>query len=309
MALYPETHEVVLIHGAGTEEELLERGPLYQIDFSRRTAHLTSLYVPPLAYSGSLPALAETVAYLRGPDGCPWDKEQTPLSIRVGLIEEVAEALEAIESENAADICEELGDVLFHIVMQAQMAAEAGDFNLTDVIAGIDAKLRRRHPHVWGDVELSGSSEVLVNWEKLKALEKVGEAESNSILDNIPRTFPALVQAQKIQNRVAKVGFDWPDISGVIDKVTEEIGELKAAENTADQSAELGDLLFAVVNWGRWLDIDAEISLRDANLRFEHRFREIENLARERGLDLSSADLETLDALWEEAKEKLWRRF
>ncbi len=309
MALYPDEHEVVLIHGAGTAEQLVERLPLYQIDFSRETAHLTSLYVPPLSYSGSLPALAETVAYLRGPDGCPWDQEQTPLSIRSGFIEEVAEALEAIESENTADICEELGDVLFHIVIQAQMAAEAGDFTLTDVIAGVDAKLRRRHPHVWGDIHVSESSQVVVNWEKLKEEEKEGQAESQSILENLPQTLPALIRAQKIQKRVRKVGFDWPDISGVIDKVAEEIGELEGAENTADQSAELGDLLFAVVNWGRWLGVDAEIALREANLRFENRFREIENLAQKRGLDLSESDLETLDSLWEEAKEILWRRY
>ena len=309
MALYPEEHEVVLIHGAGTEEQVLERLPLYQIDFSHQIAHLTSLYVPPLTYSGSLPALAETVAYLRGPDGCPWDQEQTPLSIRSGFIEEVAEALEAIESENTADICEELGDVLFHVVIQAQMAAEAGDFTLTDVIAGVDAKLRRRHPHVWGDVNVTESSQVVVNWEKLKEKEKEGQAETRSILENLPQTLPALIRAQKIQKRVKKVGFDWPDISGVIDKVSEEIGELKAAENTAEQSAELGDLLFAVVNWGRWLGIDAEIALREANLRFENRFREIENLAQKRGLELSESDLETLDSLWEEAKEILWRRY
>jgi tetrapyrrole methylase family protein/MazG family protein len=307
MALYPETHEVVLVHGAGTEEEHLERIPLYQLDFSRKTAHLTSLYVPPLPYSGSLPALAETVAYLRGPDGCPWDQEQTPLTMRSGLIEEVAEVLEAIESEKTADICEELGDMLFHIVFQAQMAAEAGDFTLTDVVAGIDTKLRRRHPHVWGDVDLNSSEAVVVNWEKLKEKEKEGPAEPQSILDNIPQTLPALMQAQKIQNRVKKVGFDWPDISGVIEKVAEEIGELKGAENSADQSDELGDLLFAVVNWGRWLGIETEIALREANLRFDHRFREVENLARVRGLTLSELDVEALDSLWEEAKENLWR--
>jgi MazG family protein len=231
------------------------------------------------------------------------------MTIRSGFIEEVAEALEAIESENTADICEELGDVLFHIVFQAQLAAEAGDFTLTDVIAGVEAKLRRRHPHVWGDVNLTESSQVVVNWDRLKEKEKEGQDEPESILDNVPQTFPALVRAQKIQKRVTKVGFDWPDISGVIDKVAEEIGELKGAENLVDQSDELGDLLFAVVNWGRWLGIEAEIALREANLRFENRFREIENLAQARGLDLSKADLETLDSLWEEAKEILWRRF
>jgi MazG family protein len=233
--------------------------------------------------------------------------EQTPLSVRSDFIEEVAEVLAAIESENTADICEELGDVLFHIVFQAQMAAEAGDFTLTDVIAGVDAKLRRRHPHVWGDVEADETSQVLVNWEQLKVAEKEGVGEEDgSILHNLPATLPALLRAQKIQKRVKKVGFDWPEISGVVDKVIEEIEELKGAENTAEKTAELGDLLFAVVNWGRWLDIDAEIALREANLRFERRFREIERLAKARGLVLDQADLETLDSLWEEAKENVW---
>jgi tetrapyrrole methylase family protein/MazG family protein len=253
--------------------------------------------------------LAETVAYLRGPDGCPWDQEQTPLSIRDGFIEEVAEAIDAIESENAADICEELGDVLFHIVFQAQIAAEVGDFTLTDVIAGVNAKLIRRHPHVWGDVTLSESNEVILNWERLKQQEKGEQDAPQSLLENLSPVLPALLRAQKIQQRVKKVGFDWPDISGVVDKVAEELAELEAAENSAEQTAELGDLLFAVVNWARWLDIDAEIALREANLRFENRFRELENLAQQRGQDLARLDLETLDSLWEEAKEVLWRRF
>jgi tetrapyrrole methylase family protein/MazG family protein len=303
MAVYPEEHEVVLIHGAGTAEEALERRPLYQIDFSRQIAHLTSLYVPPLPQAGSLAALAETVAFLRGPEGCPWDQEQTPLSVRNNFIEEVAEAIEAMESENAADICEELGDVLFHIVFQTQMAAEAGDFTLI-----------RRHPHVWapddtGKISVSSSREVVLNWQQLKEKEKVDQDTPQSILDDIPAVLPALMQAHKIQTRVKQVGFDWADISGVIDKVAEELEELKAAKNSAEQADELGDLLFAVVNWARWLDIDAEIALRDANLRFENRFRELENLAAKRGQDLSALDIEALDLLWEEAKEVLWRRF
>ncbi len=314
MAVYPEEHEVMLIHGAGTAEEALERRPLYQIDFSKQIAHLTSLYVPPLPQAGSLAALAETVAFLRGPDGCPWDQEQTPLSVRDNFIEEVAEAIEALESENAADICEELGDVLFHIVFQAQMAAEAGDFTLTDVIAGVNAKLIRRHPHVWvpddsGNFSVSSSREVVLNWQKLKEKEKADQGTPQSILDDLPPVLPALMRAGKIQKRVKKVGFDWPDISGVVDKVAEELEELKAAKNSAEQADELGDLLFAVVNWARWLDIDAEIALRDANLRFENRFRELESLAAKRGQELSALDIEALDLLWEEAKEVLWRRF
>jgi tetrapyrrole methylase family protein/MazG family protein len=308
-ALYPEEHEVTLIHAAATPQQFTEQLPLYQLDHSDHLAHVTSLSVPALPYSGSLPSLAETVAYLRGPDGCPWDREQTAQSLRADFIEEVAESLGAIEADDPAALCEELGDVLFHLVIQAQIAAETGDFTLTDVIAGVDAKLRRRHPHVWGDWQASETHEVIHHWEAIKAQEKGPVDEPLSVLDNLPMELPALARAQKIQKRVKKVGFDWPDSEGVLAKVSEELAELKAAENSLEQSAELGDLLFAVVNWARWLDVDAEIALREANLRFEQRFREMETLAQARGLSLAGLDLQALDSLWEEAKEIVWRRF
>lgn len=300
-AVYPDEHPVYLVHAAGTNEEQVEHIPLYAIDRSDQIGHLTSLYIPALAYKSSLPSLAETVAILRSPDGCPWDQEQTSQSLRGDFLEEVGEALEAIDIDDAAGLCEELGDVLYHLLMQTQIAAENGDFTLTDVIAGIDAKLKRRHPHVWGDWQVADSAEVVRNWELLKKEEKA--QSPTSLLDNTPHALPALARSQKIQSKVHKVGFDWPDISGVYDKLQEEVMELKTAESTADRQAELGDLLFVAVNLGRWLGVDAETALREANLRFSRRFAHVEQLAQQRGLVLANMDINSLELLWQEAKK------
>jgi tetrapyrrole methylase family protein / MazG family protein len=302
MALYPDEHEVILVHAAGTQDEHCERLPLYTIDRSDRIDHLTSLYVPPLPYTASLPGLAETVATLRSPEGCPWDREQTPQSMRADFLEEMAEALEALDKEDSTSILEELGDVLYHLVMQAQMASESGDFTLAEVIAAIDAKLKRRHPHVWGDRQVADSAEVIRNWQQLKQEEKGQTAAAVSVLDNVPYTLPALARSQKIQQRVRRIGFDWPDIGGVMAKLDEEVEELKRAASPAEQMAELGDVLFVLVNWASWLGVDAETALREANLRFSRRFERLEQLAAERGLQLDKLGLDGLDQLWNEAK-------
>ncbi len=302
-AVYPDEHPVKLVHAAGEPDQLVEALPLYAIDRSQHINHLTSLYVPPLSIPATLPALAETVAVLRSPDGCPWDQEQTPQSMRSGFLEEAYEALDALDAGDSDNLREELGDLLYHLVMQAQMAAEAGDFTLTDVIAGIETKLKRRHPHVWGDWEVADTAEVLRNWETLKKQEK--PVQTNSLLNNIPGALPALARSQKIQNRVAEVGFDWPDIAGVYGKLNEEIIELQQAGSPNERKAELGDILFVVVNLARWLDVDAEAALREANLRFGERFELVEQLVAERNLDWESLNLETLEELWGEAKIKL----
>jgi tetrapyrrole methylase family protein/MazG family protein len=302
MAVYPDDHEVSLIHAAGCEDERVENLPLHAIDRSRSIKHLTSLYVPPLSQAATLPSLAETVAILRSPEGCPWDQEQTPQSMRSGFLEEVSEVLEALDSEDAAGLQEELGDVLYHLVMQVQMAAEVGAFTLRDVIAGIEEKLRRRHPHVWGELELSSSAEVLHNWDQLKAEEKT---QPGSLLDDLPRSLSALSHAQKIQQQVKKVGFDWPDMEGVYRKADEELAELKAAKTLEEKQLELGDLLFVVANLALWLGVDAESSLRDAIQRFGLRFRRVEELVAKRGLDWQALDLAALDKLWEEVKAEL----
>jgi tetrapyrrole methylase family protein/MazG family protein len=302
MALYPEEHNVVLVHGAGTAGQQLEELPLHKIDRSEQISHLTTLYVPPVDESGSLQAFAETVAYLRSPDGCPWDQEQTRQSLREDFLEEVSEALEAIDDDNPDAIQEELGDVLYHIVMQAQIASELEEFTLRDIITGINSKLIRRHPHIWGDFVVNDTSDVLRNWEKLKEEEKTQKGISSTLLDNVPSSLPALARAQMIQSRVQKVGFDWPSIDGVIAKLDEELAELHEAGSDERLSEELGDVFFALVNWARWLGIHAESSLREANSRFEHRFRTMENMAGRRGLELADMELSDLDQLWEEAK-------
>jgi len=305
MAMYPDEHMVSLIHEAGLESQLVEEVPLHAIDLSKRLAHLSSLYVPPLQAASSLSALAETVAYLRGPDGCPWDQEQTRQSLREGFLEESSEVLEAIDDDDTDALREELGDVLYHLVMQAQIANEEGEFDLHDVIADIEKKLKRRHPHVWGDWQVDNSDQVIRNWEMLKKEEKESDPENLSLLDNIPATLSALAQAQEIQERVIRVGFDWPDVSGVIAKVHEEILELQDASTVHTRQQEMGDLIFAIVNWCRWLEINAETALSKANRRFSQRFRQLEQLSMDRGLVISELDLDSLDQLWEEAKHIL----
>ena len=302
MSMYPDEHEVMLVHGAGTEVEQIQRIKLYEIDHDEETSHLTSLYLPPVAMRSDLGALAEAVATLRGPDGCPWDQKQTPQSMRDSFLEEVCEVLDALDRDDVAGVCEELGDVLLHVTMQAQMAAEMEDFTLSDVIAGIYAKIVRRHPHVWGDGQADDSEAVLVNWEAIKAEEKKGQPQDRSVLSNIPAGLPALAQSQKIQRRVGKAGFDWDDIQGVYDKLQEEIAEVRVAETPEEISAEIGDVLFTAVNLAKWLGVDAEIALREANLRFSGRFREVERLAGLRDLILSEQTEKVLLDLWFEAK-------
>lgn len=302
MAMYPEDHQVYLIHSAGMDDQVLESLSLFEIDRSERLAHLSSLFVPPLEYHGSLQSFAETVAYLRSPDGCPWDQEQTRKSLRADFLEEAVEALKAMDDDDSLALQEELGDVLYHLVMQAQIASEYGEFSLSDVIAGIEAKLRHRHPHVWGKLQLDSSQDVMANWEKIKSEEYRSRNGVGSILGDIPGSLPALAGSQKIQGRVTSVGFDWPSLDGVISKINEELSELGAEEEIERISSELGDVLFAMVNLARWHGVDAETALREANTRFVRRFRELERLAASRDLGLVDLELNELDALWEEAK-------
>jgi len=307
MSIYPAEHQVALVHAAGDASRDVEWIPLYEIDRSERIAHLTSLYIPPLPVKSGLPTLAETVAILRSPGGCPWDQEQTSQSMRGGFLEEAYEVLAALDADDSENLCEELGDLLYHILMQTQMATEGGDFTLSDVIAGIEIKLKRRHPHVWGDWQVSSSADVLRNWELLKQQEKAERPsqQSPSELDGIPVNLPALARSQKIQTRAAGTGFDWPDISGVYAKLAEEVQELREAATPDELRLELGDVLFVVANLGLWLGIEAESALREANERFGRRFRQVERLAADRGLILNKLSFAELDLLWEEAKATL----
>jgi MazG family protein len=248
--------------------------------------------------------LRAIMARLRAPDGCPWDREQTHGSIKDCLLEEAYEFLEAVEDDDTHHMREELGDLLLQVVFHAQMASESGRFGMDEVVQELSEKLVRRHPHVFGDTAVSGSDEVVVNWEAIKNAE-AGKEERRSRMDGIPRTFPALLRAKKIQVRAAKDGFDWPDAAPVWAKVEEEIGEVReaVAEGDADHvEEEVGDLLFAVVNLSRKLGVDPEIALQRANSKFDARYRGMEALAEGRGARMSDLDLPAQDALWNEVK-------
>ena len=244
--------------------------------------------------------LVNIVAKLRAPDGCPWDREQTHSSLRGNLLEECYEVLEALDEGDAEELGYELGDLLMQVVLHAQIASEAGEFELGDVIKSINTKLIYRHPHVFGSVKVKDAKEVLVNWEALKK----GERESGaSMLDNVPGQMPALSYSQEIQDRVARVGFDWEDVSGVIDKLAEEVGEFKQADSQERKEQEFGDLLFTLANIARRLGIDLEAALRQANQRFYRRFSRMEELCRQRGLNFGELSFDEQNALWEEAKK------
>jgi tetrapyrrole methylase family protein/MazG family protein len=302
MNQYPEEHPVRLLHAAGTDAQEVEDLPLHAIDQSRKIAHLTALYVPPLRV-GALEEFQETIAHLRAPEGCPWDREQTHKSIRGNLLEEAYEALEALDQDDPAHLAEELGDLLLQILLHAQIATEAGEFRMTDVIGGVDTKIRRRHPHVFGEAKVDGVGDVLRNWEEIKAGEREQEGkEERGLFGGVPLALPALEQAIDYQKRAARVGFDWPEISGVRAKLDEEIGELDAAKGEDEQEAELGDVLFAAVNYARWLKVDPESALREANARFRSRFEHVEAAAKRQGKPLKGMSLEEMDALWEQAK-------
>ncbi len=246
--------------------------------------------------------LVDIIARLRAPDGCPWDKQQTHASLRKDLLEECYEVLEALDEGNSDKLCSELGDLLMQVVFHAQIAAEAGEFELGDVVDSITTKLIHRHPHVFGSEKVRDAEEVLLNWEVLKQEERGADT---SILASVPKQMPALGYSQEIQRRVAQVGFDWEDIDGVIEKLTEEIGELKRADSQERKAQEFGDLLFTLANIARRLGVDLEVALREANQRFYRRFSYMEEVCRQRGVNLSELSFDDQNALWEEAKKKV----
>jgi tetrapyrrole methylase family protein/MazG family protein len=303
MNAYPDEHPVTLIRAAGTPEGSMVTVPLYELDRGQPVDHLTTLYVPSLPHIGGLPAFQNTVARLRAPGGCPWDREQTHQTLRPTLLEETYEALAALDAEDDEKLCEELGDLLMQIAMHVQIATEGGAFQFADVIGRIDAKLKRRHPHVFGDVVVKETADVLRNWEAIKADERQDAGNTHhSRLEGVPAILPALARAQALGDRAARAGFDWPNVDGVLEKLGEEVAELRAAEEPDVRARELGDVLFSLVNVARWLDGDAESALRSTCDRFSRRFAAMEEMARSRGADLATLSLEDQDALWEEAK-------
>jgi len=292
------------MHAIGTDQERVETLPLYELDRRDDVSHLTTLYVPPLAQNGAFETFQDTIAHLRAPDGCPWDREQTHQSLRRNLLEETYEVLDAIHAEDVNALREELGDLLLQIVLHSQIAVEDGEFSLSDVIASIDAKIKRRHPHVFGDIQVSGVGDVVANWEAIKKGERTENGNGHlSALDGVPRELPALAQAEAYGDRAARVGFDWPDVKGVLDKVAEEVREVQSATHLEERAEEFGDLLFALVNAARWMKIDPEAALRTANAKFAARFRDVEAQARAQSRDLKGMSLADLDELWESAKQ------
>jgi tetrapyrrole methylase family protein/MazG family protein len=245
---------------------------------------------------------------LRLPDGCPWDREQTHQSLRNHLLEEAYEVYDALADGATPALAEELGDLLLQIVLHAQLAAEEGVFDLTDVNAAIASKIVRRHPHVFGDAEVRTTGDVNRQWERIKAAERSEARASEAAevpkgaLDGVSRSLPALAASQEMQERAANIGYEWPAIEGVLDKVHEEVAELRAAATPAEQAEEYGDLLFVLVNVARWQGIEAEAALRAANDKFRRRFASVERQARDQAVELKDLSFDQLDALWDAAK-------
>ncbi len=276
-----------------------------------------TLYLGPVAPVADLASpwgMPWISARLREPDGCPWDREQTHASLRNHLLEEAYEVYDALEGGATPELAGELGDLLLQVVLHAQLAAEQGVFDLTDVWTALASKIVRRHPHVFGDAEAATASDVNRQWERIKAGERAeaaeaaagngadGEPTPKSALDGISRSLPALAASQEMQERAANLGYDWPSIDGVLDKVREEVGELVEAEDAAQRTEELGDLLFVLVNVGRKTGIEVEGALRAANEKFRRRFRRVELAAAARDVALRDLSFEELDALWDAAK-------
>lgn len=254
--------------------------------------------------SDSLNRLIEIVAKLRSPQGCPWDREQNHKSLLSGFLDEMYEFFEAVDENDTCKMKEELGDLLLQVVFHAQLGTECNRFTFDDVANDISEKLIRRHPHVFADKEVLSSREVLHNWEAIKKSEK-GKEHRKSLVDDIPAALPALFRAEKVQRRVAKVGFDWKDVRPALDKVEEEFGEFREAVLSGDNdhaSEELGDIIFALVNVARHHSISAEDALRLTTRKFERRFRYIESKVEESGKTIYQASFEEMDRLWEESK-------
>lgn len=316
MERYPDDHSVTLVRAAGVpgEERRLEMA-LHELDHHAWVDYLTTLYVPPLAGSDAgksdprrwvrrnWPAdpLVDVMATLRGPDGCPWDREQTHRTLGRYMLEEAYEAVEAIGEDDPQRLCEELGDVLLQVVFHAQMAREAGTFDFHDVVQGITEKLIRRHPHIFGEVKAETPEEVTRNWDAIKQQEKGETARPASTLEGVSTALPALTRAFAIQRKAAKAGFDWETADGPAAKVKEELDEvLEASPDT--QAEEIGDLLFAAVNLARMLKVDPETALTHTTAKFARRFRHIETRAAETGRNLAEMTLDEMDQLWDEAK-------
>lgn len=309
MEFFGDEHPVTLVRNLGLPDEEILTVPLFELDRLAMIDHLTSLYIAPQqpkkAVQFQLDPVIDIMARLRSPGGCVWDIEQTHVSLRRYVIEEVHEVIEAIDLQDSGKLCDELGDLLLQIVFHARIAEECGEFTMQDVVNGVTEKLIRRHPHVFGDISVRDAAEVVTNWDAIKKREKAHEGRT-SVLDGIPAGFPALMRAQKLQSKAAKVGFDWSDDGPVWDKLREELEELcvaVAGKDKQDIEGELGDVLFSVVNLARFLGIESEVALNGTNRKFIRRFAFIEKYVQEQNLKWADLNLEQLDKLWEIAKK------
>lgn len=317
MEWYPDEHKIVVGHALGVAgQEQIREIPLYELDRLEGYGNLSLIWVPRSSdeqlRNKSFHRLHEIVEILRSPEGCPWDREQTHASIRKNLIEETYEVLETIDDDDPAHMCEELGDLLLQIMLHSQMEQEVGTFNVYDVISGLNEKLIRRHPHVFGESTAGDPDEALSNWEAIKKQEKLQQGanvEELSVLAGVPRDLPGLMKALKLQKKAAKVGFDWDHRQDVWDKLKEELAELEEVIGQAgmeqEQQEELGDLLFVIVNLARFLKIDPEEALAMTNRKFVQRFSYIEEQLRLRGKSFDQTDITEMEALWQEAKQVL----
>jgi tetrapyrrole methylase family protein/MazG family protein len=316
MEVYPDEYEVTIGHALGVAgQETIVTVPLYELDRVEGYGNLSLIWVPRTeqeqVLNRTFTRLREIVHILRSPEGCPWDREQTHASLRKNLIEETYEVLETIDDDDPAAMCEELGDLLLQVMLHAQIEDETGAFNVNDVIEGLNEKLIRRHPHVFGEQEAGNADEALQNWQQIKDQEKQGkgiDVKQLSILSGIPRDLPGMMKALKLQKKAAQVGFDWSQWNEVYAKIAEELEELKQAadaQDKAEQAAELGDLLFAVVNLARFLKVDPEEAIALTNKKFVQRFSYIEQQLRLAGKKIEHTDLSEMEQLWQEAKKLL----
>lgn len=309
MDYYEDEQEVYLIRAAGVKElEKIEVMPLYMIDRVDWVDYLTSIYIPPVKnkQKKDFNDLLEVMETLRSEEGCPWDKEQTHETLKRYLIEETYEVIDAIDKDDMENLCEELGDVLLQVVFHSQIAKEFGEFDIRDVIHGIADKMIKRHTHVFGADRCKTSQEVLINWEEIKRKEKKIEFYTDN-LKLIPRSLPALIRSYKVQEKAAKVGFDWEKTEDAILKVHEELGEFLEAfaeENIENMNEELGDLIFAIVNVSRFLEVNPEFALTNTIEKFISRFEYIESQSSKNGIKLEEMTLNEMDKLWNEAKNK-----
>ena len=296
-ALYPPGHTATrLTDGAALTLEILDDAALAADDW-----HVPAL--DPIDNLASPHGMAAVGARLRAPDGCPWDRRQTHLTLRPYLLEEAYETVDAIENGTSAELAEELGDLLLQVILHAQFAAEEGAFDLTDVYRSIAGKIVRRHPHVFGELKVDSIEQLMTTWESIKATEREerGKADTGAF-GGVARALPALPASREIQERASALGWDWEEIAGVWEKVGEELEELREAATDEERLHEIGDLLFALVNLSRWMKLDPEEALRTANHRWVDRYRRVEALAAERGVDLGSLSLAEKDVLWDEVK-------